>query len=50
MQKRVKSPGTDAVPMMGELIHHGQSEDWFMGCVHQHVNSDKAKEQFPLLL
>ena len=30
MQKRVESSRTNAIPMMRQLVHHGQSKDRFL--------------------
>ncbi len=50
MQERIKSSRSGAIPMMGQLLHHGQPEDWLVRSVYQHVNSYESEKQFPLLL
>jgi len=49
MQEWVEGPRTNAIPMMLQLVHHGQSKDWLMGRMHQHMNPNESEEEFPLL-
>jgi hypothetical protein len=37
VQERIEGPRTDAVPVMPQLLHHGQSEDRLVGSMNQDV-------------
>lgn len=50
MQERVKSPGANAVSVMRQLLHHGQSKDRLVRGVQKHVNPYESVKKFPLLL
>ncbi len=50
VQKRIERAGTDAVAMVREFLHHGESEDGFVHGVHQHVDADEPVEEFALLI
>ena len=50
VEKGIERAGTDAIPMMLELFHHGQPEDRFVNGVQQHVDADEAVEEFALLI
>lgn len=49
MQKRIERSRTNAISMMLQLLHHGQSKDWLMGGMHKHMNPYEPEEEFPLL-
>ena len=49
MKQRVESSWSNTIPVVHQLLHHGQSEDWLMRSVHQHVNPYKTEKEFPLL-
>jgi len=42
MQERVKSPGSDPISVMRQLLHHGQPEDWLVSGMHQHMDADES--------
>lgn len=50
MEKRVESSRTDAVAVVGELVHHGEAEDGLVRGVGQHVDADEAEVEFALML
>ena len=50
MEKRVESSRTDAVAVVGELVHHGEAEDGLVRDVGQHVDADEAEVEFALML
>jgi hypothetical protein len=35
---------------MRQLLHHGQTEDWLLRRMHQHVNANQTEIEFALLL
>jgi hypothetical protein len=49
MQERVERSRADTIPMMCQFLHHGQSEDWLLGSVYEHVNANESREQIPLM-
>lgn len=49
MQEGVESSRADAVSVMRQLLHHGQSKDRLMAGVHKHVNSYEPEKQHSLL-
>jgi hypothetical protein len=50
VQKGIERARADAVAVVGELLHHGESEDRFVRGVQQHVDPDKPVEEFALLI
>jgi hypothetical protein len=50
VEEGVESSGTDAVAMVGELLHHGEAEDGLMRGMGQHVDADEAEVEFALML
>ncbi len=44
VQKRIERAGADAIAVMRELLHHGQSEDGLVHGVQQHVDADETVE------
>jgi hypothetical protein len=50
MQERVESSGANAITVMRQLLHHGQSKDGLVRSVHQHVNPYESEKEFPLFL
>ena len=49
MQEWIEGARANAIPMMRQLLHHGQSKDWLMGSMHQYMNPYESEEEFPLL-
>lgn len=50
MQKRIECARTDAVAVMREFLHHGESEDGLLRSVQQHVDADETVEELALLI
>jgi hypothetical protein len=50
MQERVERSRPDAIPVMRQLLHHGQSKDGLVGSVHKHVNPYESEKEFSLFL
>jgi len=50
MQERVERTRTNAIAVMRQLLHHGQSEDGFVRRVHEHMNPNEPVKEFLLLL
>lgn len=50
MQERVERSGTDAVSMMRQFLHHGETEDWLLRSVHQHMDANQAVKELALLV
>ena len=48
VEERIEGSGADAVAVMGEFVHHGESKDGLVGRVDQHMNPDKAVEKLAL--
>ena len=48
MQEWVKSSGADAVAVMRQFLHHGQSKDRLMASVDKHVNPYESEKQLSL--
>jgi hypothetical protein len=49
MQQRVHGPWTYAIAMAPQFLHHGKPEDRFVSSVNEHVDANKAIEEFPQL-
>ena len=49
MQEWVEGARANAISMMRQLLHHGQSKDWLMGSMHQYMNPYESEVEFPLL-
>jgi hypothetical protein len=50
VQKRIERAGADAVAVVREFLHHGESEDGLVHGVQQHVDANKTVEEFALLI
>lgn len=50
MQERVKGSGTDAVPVMGKLLHHRKPEDGLVGRMYEYMNPYETEKEFPLVI
>lgn len=50
VEERVECSGTDAVVVVGELLHHGEAEDGLLRGVGQHVDADETEVEFALVL
>ena len=50
MQKGIECAGADAVAVMREFLHHGESEDGLLRSVQQHVDADETVEELALLI
>jgi len=50
MQQRVQGSGPNAIAVMRQLPHHGQSKNRLMRSVHQHVDPYQPEEEFSLFL
>lgn len=49
MQQRVQRSWADAIAMMLQFLHHGKPEDRLVSSVNEHVDANKASEEFPQL-
>jgi hypothetical protein len=49
MQERVKGSGTDAIPVMRQLLHHREPKDGLMGGMYEYMNPYEAKKEFSLM-
>jgi hypothetical protein len=49
VQERVEGSWTDAVPVMLEFFHHGQTKDRLMKRMHEDVDAYEAEEEFTLM-
>lgn len=43
VEKRIKSPRTDAISVMLQFLHHRQAEDWFVQGVKKHMNPNQSE-------
>jgi hypothetical protein len=50
MQERVERSRANAVAVMRQLLHHGQSKDGLVSRVHQHVHADESGKELSLFL
>jgi hypothetical protein len=50
MQERVKGSGTDAIPMMCQLLHHRKPKDGLVGGMYEYMNPYEAEKEFPLMV
>jgi len=50
VQERIKSSGANAVAVVREFLHHGESEDGLVHGMQQHVDADETVEEFALLI
>jgi hypothetical protein len=49
MQERVEGSRSDAIPVMRQLLHHGQSKNGFMRRMDEDMNPYKTGKEFPLM-
>ena len=49
VQEGIESSRADTIPVMGQFLHHGQPEDWFVRSVHQYMNPNKAEKELSLV-
>lgn len=49
VKKRVKRPGSNAIAMLPQLLHHCQTENGFMRGVEKHMDANQAVKEFPLV-
>lgn len=47
MKKGVQSPGSDAIAVAAQLLHHGQAKDSLLPRMQQHVHADESVIQLP---
>ena len=50
MQKRIECAGADAIAVMREFLHHGESEDGLLRSVQQHVDANESIEKLAFLV
>ena len=50
MQERIEGSGANAVSVMRQFLHHGQTEDRLVSRMHQHVNADQAEVEIALTI
>lgn len=48
VEQRVQGAGTDAVSVVGELLHHREAEDRLVRGMQQDVDADESEIEFPL--
>jgi hypothetical protein len=49
MQEGVEGSGTDAIPVMRQLLHHRNPEDGLVGRMYEYMNPYQAEKEFPLV-
>ena len=50
MQKGVESSRPDAIPVMGQFLHHCKPEDGLVGRMYQDMNPDEAEKDLSLVI
>lgn len=50
MEERVEGSRTDAIAVVGQLLHHGEAEDGLVRRVSEHMDADEAEVEFALML
>jgi hypothetical protein len=50
MEEGVKRSRADAIAVMLQLLHHGQTEDWVMRRMDQHVDPNEPVIKFALMI
>jgi hypothetical protein len=49
MQKGIESPRANAIPVMGQFLHHRRAEDRLLRRVQEHMNPYQPEKEFSLL-
>jgi len=51
VKQRIKSAGADPVSVARKFLHHRQTEDGLLRCMHQNVNANEPVEELaPMIL
>jgi hypothetical protein len=50
VEERIESSRSDAIPVMGQLLHHCESKDGFVGRMDEHMDPYQAEKEFPLVI
>ena len=50
VKQRIERSRTDAISVVLQLLHHGQSENRLVSSVQEHVDSYETEKKFPLML
>lgn len=45
MKQRIECPRADAVAVMGEFLHHRETEDRLVRCMQQHMHPNKSVDE-----
>jgi hypothetical protein len=49
MQQGVESSWSDAIPVMGQFLHHRNAEDRLLRRMHEYMNPYEAEKEFALV-
>lgn len=49
MQKWIESSWSDAIPVMGQFLHHRKAEDGLLIRVYEYMNSYQPEKEFSLV-
>ena len=49
MEKWPERSGANAIHVVFELLHHRHAEDWLMGSMNQHMETNQAGEKLTLM-